>query len=213
MVAVVAMVAVVGVRLLMRASLPGRGSGVSTPPTLAGMSDVDRPPHEHDDATADDRVATFWEVARLHAKITRVPAYFGPTPLESVPPPAWSFGVGTDQADELLDLVLAGTKTATASALWEYETEDEPLPEPGALSIVLDGSGRPRVLIETTDVEVVPFDEVDDEHARLEGEGDLSLQHWRDAHERFFSDTASPEQGFVADMPVVCERFRVLYSD
>ena len=43
--------------------------------------------------------------------------------------------------------------------------------------------------------------------------GDLSLQHWRDAHERFFSDTASPEQGFVADMPVVCERFRVLYSD
>ena len=50
------------------------------------------------DASTDARVATFWEVARLHAKISGVPTYFGPTPLESVPPPAWSFGVGTPNA-------------------------------------------------------------------------------------------------------------------
>ncbi|MFW5468587.1 ASCH domain-containing protein [Knoellia sp. CPCC 206435] len=184
------------------------------------MSEVQLPEHgsEHDDVTGvdadrDERVAAFWEVARLHAKISGVPAYFGPTPLESVPPPAWSFGDGADQADGLLDLVLAGTKTATASALWDYEAEDEPLPEPGALSIILDGSGHPRALIETTDVEVVPFDEVEEEHARLEGEGDLSLAHWREVHERFFTATASHGHGFVADMPVVCERFRVLHAD
>ena len=35
----------------------------------------------------------------------------------------------------------------------------------------------------------------------------------RRAHERFFTRTASPGQGFATDMPVVCERFRVLYSD
>ncbi len=164
-------------------------------------------------ATFDERVATFWEIARAQARINGVPTYFGPTPLESVPPPAWSFGAGEEQADELLDLVLAGTKTATASALWDYEAEDEPLPEPGALSIVLDGSGRPRVLLETTEVEVVPFHEVDEEHARLEGEGDLSLAHWREVHERFFTAAATHEHGFSAEMPVVCERFRILYSD
>ena len=161
----------------------------------------------------DERVATFWDVARAHARIDGVPTYFGPTPLESVPPPDWSFGAGEGQADELLDLVLAGTKTATASAAWDYEAEDEPLPERGALSIVLDGSGRPRALIETTDVEVVPFDEVSEEHARLEGEGDRSLTHWREVHQRFFTQEATHGRGFSAQMPVVCERFRVLYSD
>ena len=163
--------------------------------------------------TDDDTVATFWELARVHAKLNVSPAYFGPTPLDSVPPPAWSFGANEAQADELLDLVLAGTKTATASAVWDYEADDEPLPEAGALSIVLDGSGRPRALIETTAVEIVPFDEVDEEHARLEGEGDRSLAHWREVHERFFTDEAAHQHSFSGEMPVVCERFRVLYSD
>lgn len=164
----------------------------------------------------DDRDAAlrdFWELARPHALRGAVPAYFGPTPLGSVPPPAWSFGAGAEQADELLALVLEGTKTATASALWDFEAEDEPLPEPGTLSIILDGSDQPRALIETTDVTIVPFDEVDAEHARLEGEGDRSLEHWRDVHQRFFTEVASHGHGFAPDMPVVCERFRVLFSD
>ncbi|GGB74105.1 hypothetical protein N798_05670 [Knoellia flava TL1] len=161
----------------------------------------------------DDQVTTFWELARVHAKLNVSSPYFGPTPLDSVPPPAWSFGADEQQADELLALVLAGTKTATASALWDYEADNEPVPEKGALSIVLDGSGRPRALLETTDVDLVPFDEVTEEHARLEGEGDLSLAHWREVHERFFTQTASHDRGFARDMPVVCERFRVLYTD
>jgi uncharacterized protein YhfF len=67
-------------------------------------------------------------------------------------------------------------------------------------------------LIETTSVEVVPFDEVDEKHAYLEGEGDRSLAHWRDVHERFFTEHAEHDQGFSEDMPVVCERFRVVYQ-
>ena len=184
------------------------------------MSD-DAPPHTDDtsqttnaaDEATDERVHTFWEVASAHARLNGVPAYFGPNVLDSVPPPAWSFGATTEDADELLELVLKGTKTATASALWDYEAEDEPLPEPGALSIVLDGTARPRALIETTGVEVVPFDEVSEEHARLEGEGDLSLAHWREVHRPFFTTQATHDRGFSADVPVVCERFRVLYSD
>lgn len=161
----------------------------------------------------EEQVRAFWDDARLHAKLNAVPAYFGPTPLDSVPPPTWSFGASAEQADELLGLVLDGTKTATAGALWDYEAENEPLPELGALSIVLDGSGQPRALLETSEVAVVPFNEVDEEHARLEGEGDLSLAHWRKVHEKFFTDVATHEHGFTPDMPVVCERFRVLYSD
>ena len=91
----------------------------------------------------------------------------------------------------------------------DYESEDEPLPETGALSILLDGAGHPQALIEVTDVSVVPFDEVDEEHARREGEGDRSLAHWRDAHRGFFTGTDG--SGFHDAMDVVLERFRVVY--
>lgn len=158
-------------------------------------------------------VEAFWELARFHARLNSAPSYFGPTALESVPPPAWSFGLDPAEADELLGLVLAGDKTATASALRDYDGDGEALPEPGTLSILLDGSGHPRALIESTDVRVVPFDEVDEEHARLEGEGDLSLAHWRTAHERFFTVTGPDEDAFQLDLPVVLERFRVVYQE
>lgn len=157
-------------------------------------------------------VDAFWDLARFHAKLNAAPSYFGPTALESVPPPAWSFGSDPAQADLLLRLVVEGTKTATASARWDYEHEGEELPAVGNLSILLDGAGHPRALIETTQVDVVPFDEVDSEHARLEGEGDLSLGCWREVHERFFAETARHDRGFSRDMPIVCERFRVVYA-
>lgn len=159
------------------------------------------------------QVEAFWELARFHAKLNIAPSYFGPTTLEVVPPPAWSFGSDPAQADELLGLVLSGAKTATAGALWDYEADGDPLPQPGNLSILLDGAGHPRALIEATDVQVVPFDEVDEEHARLEGEGDGSLDHWRATHEEFFTREATHEHGFRPDMPVVLERFRVVYQE
>ena len=158
-------------------------------------------------------VERFWTLARRQARIESLPGYFGPSTLEVLAPPTWSFGATAEQADALLDLVLAGTKTATSSALRDYE-DDEALPQAGSLDIVLDSTGRPRALLKITAVEVLPFDEVDEEHARLEGEGDLSLEHWREVHERFFT-TAAPEgaEEFTSDLPVVLERFEVLYQE
>lgn len=156
-------------------------------------------------------IESFWVRARRHARLDPVPGYFGPSPLASVPPPAWSFGATPEQADRLLALVRAGTKTATASALWDYEAQDEPLPEPGTLGIVLDGHGRPGALIATTGVRVVPFDEVDAEHAYAEGEGDRSLSRWREVHRRFFAEHFTSGRGIAEDMPVVLERFEVLH--
>lgn len=158
-----------------------------------------------------DQIDSFWSVARHQTRTNPVPGYLGTYAGEALAPPAWAFGATTEQADELVALVLAGTKTATAGALWDYEVEDERLPHVGDLAILLDGAERPRALIEVTHVDVVPFDEVDDEHAHLEGEGDRSLAHWREVHERFFTVHAEHDRGFSPAMPVVLERFRVLY--
>lgn len=154
-------------------------------------------------------VEQFWSLACHRAKLSVLPGYLPSTTVEAVPPPAWSFGATPEQADELLGLVLDGTKTATSSAHADYALDDEPLPEVGALGIVLDGAGHPRALLETTAVEVRTFDEVDAEHAHLEGEGDRSLAYWRRVHEEFFVTYAS---GFDPAMPVVLERFRLVFG-
>lgn len=159
--------------------------------------------------TEDNELDAFWEIAREHADLAGVPVYTGENPMRTLRPPAWAFGATSEQADELLGLVLRGTKTATASSYADYAKEGEQPPAPGMLSIVLDGAGHPRALVVTTDVRVVPFDQVDADHARDEGEGDRSLDHWRTVHERFFAEHAA--DGFLPKMPVVLERFRVLY--
>ena len=126
---------------------------------------------------------------------------------------AWSFGDGPAVADKLGALVLAGRKTATCSALWELEAEGEAVARSGGKSIVLGGSGEPLCIVETTEVAVRRFDEVDEAFARDEGEGDRSLEYWRRAHRNFFARTL-PEIGrrFTEEMPLVCERFRVIYG-
>ena len=118
-----------------------------------------------------------------------------------------------EMADELGALIASGTKTAACSALWEYEAEGEPLPKVGSKTIVVDGNGNPLCIVEMTEVEVVPYDRVDARFAYEEGEGDRSLAYWRDAHWRFFSRTL-PNVGRepTTEMPLVCERFRVIYK-
>ena len=157
----------------------------------------------------DDELDAFWALAREHADLAGVPGYTGANPVRTLRPPAWAFGATPEQADELLALVLEGVKTATASSFEDYAAEGEDLPVPGTLSIVLGGAGHPRALVVTTAVRTVAFDQVDAEHAREEGEGDRSLEYWRATHERFFAEHATG--GFRPDMPVLLERFQLLY--
>ena len=122
---------------------------------------------------------------------------------------AWAFGV---DADHLAQLVVTGQKTATASALPLYELENEPLPQAGEYSIILDGQENPVCIIKTTKVTLVPFREVSPRHAYKEGEGDRSLAYWQDVHQKCFSQWLD-EAGltFTPDMTVVCEEFSVVY--
>lgn len=122
---------------------------------------------------------------------------------------AWAFGA---QADELANLVLQGTKTATASAYPLYQIENEPLPEINQYDIILDSKEQAVCIIQNTKVSVHPFNEISEEHAFKEGEGDRSLVYWRKEHERLFTQWME-EAGltFTESMPVVCEEFQVVY--
>ncbi|MBX0356121.1 ASCH domain-containing protein [Halobacillus sp. Nhm2S1] len=122
---------------------------------------------------------------------------------------AWSFGTAPDR---MARLVMDGVKTATCSARQAYEVEKEALPEVGEYNIILNGEDEPAAIIRTTEVEVVPFNEVTEEFARAEGEGDLSYHKWLEFHKKFFKKE-SEEIGYdySEDMDLVCERFQLVH--
>ena len=123
---------------------------------------------------------------------------------------AWSFG---DDADILADLVKRGIKTATCSAYDFYELEEEELPKAGDYSVILDSEENAVCILKTTKVYVTPFNEVTAEHAFREGEGDRSLEYWREAHEKFFTEEFREiGREFDLSMKVVCEEFEVVYK-
>jgi len=161
------------------------------------------------EVSGDDRINAFWEVAHRYADIGDLDVVMGRQWGEALPPPSWSFGDSAEMADRLLELVLAGRKTATSGLLQEYVDEDEPLPKTGDLSIIVDGSGRPRALLRDVEVKRVRFADVTSAQAAAEGEGDGTLESWREAHLQFWQ-----REGYEVsdDTVVVWERFEVLYS-
>lgn len=125
---------------------------------------------------------------------------------------AWHFCDNEKDAIELSELVVQGKKKATASNAWVFEYENESIPRAGDISIITDFFVKPVCVIKTVRVDVVPFDNVTAEFAATEGEGDLSLDFWRDAHKRFFTrECKRIGKEFSGEMPVVCERFEVVY--
>ncbi|MBI3515023.1 MAG: ASCH domain-containing protein [Proteobacteria bacterium] len=123
-----------------------------------------------------------------------------------------AFGDGPALATELADLVVAGTKRATASLARDYADGVLPLPAVGDLVVVVDGAGAPRCIWRTTEITIQPLAAVDDRFAWDEGEGDRSRAWWLAAHRRYFARQAARE-GFAFDdtIATVFERFTVVW--
>jgi len=117
---------------------------------------------------------------------------------------SFAFGVTPELADELLALVLAGKKSATAWAA----SEGGKGVEVGKRWIVKDSRGTPRAIIETVELKRRRFEDVDESFAHDEGEGDRTLAWWRRAHKDYFARRGE----FSLDMELYCERFRLIES-
>jgi len=116
--------------------------------------------------------------------------------------PRFPFGDGPELADELLDLILMGRKRATC---WSA-AEGTKGAIVGGRWVVEDGKGRPRAVLETIELRSERFSSIDEDFAAAEGEGDLSLAHWRDAHQAYFTRNG----GFESQMLLWCERFELI---
>lgn len=109
----------------------------------------------------------------------------------------WSFGIDNDK---LIELVLAGKKTATTS---NYDPNE--LPKIGEKSIILFDNGKEACMIETVNYKVLKFKDIKEDLSNLEGEG--PYQKWRIEHINFFKKY---NKDFNDETTVVFEIFKLV---
>ncbi|MBE5187359.1 ASCH domain-containing protein [Vibrio parahaemolyticus] len=115
-------------------------------------------------------------------------------------------------ANVCAELVRIGQKTASCSMELWYREHGEPMPEVGHLQVVTNWDDEPVCVIQMTDVSTCRYDEVTAEFAYAEGEGDRTLNWWRDAHAAFFkAECDELNIDWHEQRLLVLERFKVVY--
>ncbi len=119
----------------------------------------------------------------------------------------FTFGDTECLCNRLLALVRSGKKTATCAALRDFGPGGEPMPVVGRRDTALGWDGTPALIIETEEVFLRRFCDVDESFALAEGEND-DLAGWRRDHQAYFQRNG----GFDPEMVLVCERFRIVHD-
>lgn len=127
---------------------------------------------------------------------------------------SWYFCDNEKDANELAELVKQGVKRGTSSLHYLCELEGEKLSQAGDLSVITNFQGIAQCIIQTKKVTVLPFKDVTEEYAIIEGEGDKSLKYWRDVHIDVFSrELKDIKKKFSEDMLIEFEEFVLVYKD
>ena len=109
---------------------------------------------------------------------------------ESAELPVMELGRPGSERDQGIAAIRSGTKTALTGLLEILEHEGEPVPVPGQRFLLIDSAGKPALVIELTEVAVMPVSEVGDGLAHAEGRGYADAAAWRAAHEELFTSPA-----------------------
>ena len=123
---------------------------------------------------------------------------------------ALALGTPGELRTRLNTLVLSGVKTATAGLVQEYDDENEELEHVGERQVLVDDNDEFVAVIEVTGVEVVRFADVPWDFARAEGEGDRSIEEWREGHGAYWARQGTP---VTDDTRIVCLRFRLVSTE
>jgi len=123
------------------------------------------------------------------------------------------FGDNEKDANTLVDLVANDIKRATSHSLLGLQQREQSLPKIGDFFVVTDWKGNAKCIVRTTSVKLVPYFAIHAEHARLEGEGDKSLEYWRKVHWDFYTrELAEFGKTPLESMIVVFERFEKVFE-
>jgi len=119
---------------------------------------------------------------------------------------SYKLGNTKEENDKLLALVKNSEKTATCSL---YDNNNQSLV--GEKYYITNSNETERILVQIKDVKIKKFCEVEKDFAIKEGEGDLSLEYWRETHREFFGKELEKQgKKFNEDIILECEEFEVI---
>ena len=127
-------------------------------------------------------------------------------------PPSYYFCDNEKDADECAELVRLGIKQATTHSLVGLQINQEKLPVIGDLAIVTDWHGVPKAITKTTKVEIVKYKDITATYAFIEGEGERSLDYWKEVHWAYYTrEWKEYNLEPTTDMELVCEYFETIW--
>jgi predicted acetyltransferase len=86
------------------------------------------------------------------------------------------------------------------------------IPKVGDYSVILNSKDEAVCVIRDYDVYIRPFGDVPPFHAYAEGEGNMSLEYWRNVHTSFFKECLDEtDMPFNQESKIICEKFSVEY--
>ncbi len=116
-------------------------------------------------------------------------------------------------ANHSLELVLNNTKKAMSHSLLGLQNRNEPLPKIGSFIVLTDWEGTAKCIVKTVSVKLKPLFSIDVDYAQLEGEGDKSLDQWKNMYLNYFTRELAPFGRVPKEsMIVVCVTFEKVYS-
>jgi len=112
----------------------------------------------------------------------------------------------------ILGNIAAGEKVGTFPLPLQLEQMGEAIPKPGDLTIQLTLAGKPKLLVETTHVETMPFKAITGEQTAIDGPTVRPIDMWRKIHIPYYTAImTSLGLSFTEDVPICVERFRCVY--
>jgi signal transduction histidine kinase/uncharacterized protein YhfF len=150
---------------------------------------------------------------------TRLLAEIPLAPFRDARDPFLEFGHDGDGGlgERLIELVLAGAKTASVSLSREWDLEGG-APRIGQQLPIMDHRGVRRATVEVTRVAVLPFSLIDEDAIRAESAGTRTVEEWRETQWRFYEGCrdeiavllGEPGWRLCEDEPMVITWFRLV---
>jgi uncharacterized protein YhfF len=135
--------------------------------------------------------------------------WIGPDPVCEV---RW-IGLDEESTRKVFQLIRARDKTGTFTLPWVVERTGQPVPQVGALLLLIDMQGRPTLLLRTCQVREGVFGRVTAEDTAVDGSPVRDPAVWVPLHTRYWNALLGPFGLAVNDdMPFWIEAFELLYD-
>jgi len=155
-------------------------------------------------STVNNAVRTFWNDCQGEMKSPPANDFFR----------VRHFGQDSRIADLLVSLISTGNKTGTFTSPWLFDGKPNETPVVGGYTVVTSFLAEPRLLLRTTAVNTMRFDEISEMETRVDGPAVRALDVWRRVHWAYFGrELEKLDRVPSLDMPVTVEEFEIVCVD